>query len=130
MSREKYEKTRLQDSAYEQYKNMLLDYMEREKPYLNQKLTIAQLAQQLDIPVHHLSQLLNEHLEQNFFEFINNYRIEEVKKLNADPASSNLTLIGIAMESGFSSKSSFNRIFKQFTGKTPSEYFKSEKIVN
>lgn len=126
----KYEKTRLQDSAYEQYKNMLLDYMKEKKPYLNQKLTITQLAQQLDIPVHHLSQLLNEHLEQNFFEFINNYRIEEVKRLNADPASSNLTLIGIAMESGFSSKSSFNRIFKQFTGKTPSEYFKSEKIVN
>jgi AraC-like DNA-binding protein len=124
LNRKKYEKTRIHEDAYEQYKKILLDHMEEKKPYLNQKLTIAQVAKQIDMPAHHLSQLLNEYLNQTFYEFINSYRIEEVKERYKDPANRNLTLIGIAMESGFSSKSSFNRIFKQFTGKTPSEYFK------
>ncbi len=129
LNRKKYEKTRIREDAYEQYKKMLLDHMREEKPYLNQKLTIAQVAQQLDMPAHHLSQLLNEYLNQTFYEFINSYRIEEVKERYMDPANRNLTLIGIAMESGFSSKSSFNRIFKQFTGKTPSEFIKSMEVV-
>ncbi len=129
LNRKKYEKTRVQEDAYEEYKKMLLDHMEEEKPYLNQKLTIAQVAQQLDMPAYHLSQLLNEYLNQTFYEFINSYRIEEVKERYMDPANRNLTLIGIALESGFSSKSSFNRIFKQFTGKTPSEFIKSMEVL-
>ncbi len=130
LERKKYEKTKISPGTYKQYKKKLLDHMEREKPYLNQKLTLTDLARQIDMPAYVLSQLLNEYLGQNFFEFINKYRIEEVKRQYVEPESRNLTLIGIAMDSGFNSKSSFNRIFKQFTGKTPSEYFRLMEEVN
>ncbi len=130
LDKKKYEKTKISPDTYKQYEKKLLAHMKREKPYLDQKLTITELARQVDLPTYVLSQLLNEYLNQNFFEFVNKYRIEEVKKRYAEPESKNLTLIGIAMDSGFNSKSSFNRIFKQYTGKTPSEYFKLMEEVN
>ncbi len=126
----KYVKTKISQGTYEKYKKKLLDHMESEKPYLNKRLTLTDLASQIGVPAYVLSQLLNEYLDQNFFEFVNQYRVEEVKKRYADPASRNLKLIGIAQESGFNSKSSFNRIFKQQTGKSPSEYFKLLERVN
>lgn len=101
----------------------LLDFMSTNKPYLENKLTIGELAKQMDFQTHYLSKLLNENMNQNFYEFINNYRVEEFKnQLNQNK---NFTLIAIAYECGFNSKSSFNRIFKEFTGKTPSQYKKS-----
>jgi AraC-like DNA-binding protein len=121
----KYEKTKLKDEDARTYGNRLLHVMETEKPYLNSKLTIAQLANAVQIPAHHLSQLINDRYNANFFEFVNAYRVEEVKARFVDPGYKNLTLLGIALESGFNSKASFNRIFKQVTGMTPSEYIKS-----
>ena len=88
-------------------------------------LTLNQLAAEIDIPDLTLSQLLNESLGQNFFQFINGYRVEEVKKRLQNPKYSNLTILGIAIECGFSSKAAFNRIFKLHTGVTPSAYMKS-----
>ncbi len=120
----KYEKSRLKDKNIAEYKNRLNEIMETEKPYLDSQLTIAQLAKKTEVPTHHLSQLLNDHLDRNFFEFINSYRVEEVKKRFMDPTYKNLTLLGIALDSGFNSKASFNRIFKQMTRQTPSEYIK------
>ena len=99
--------------------------MEKEKPYLNADLSLPLLATKLQIPPHILSRLINEKFKLNFFDFINSYRVEEVKtKLNSSKFDS-LSLLGIALESGFNSKSAFNRVFKKFTGLTPSEYKKS-----
>jgi len=100
----------------------LKNFMILEKPYLESKLTIKQLADKLEIQAHQLSAIINENLNKNFFDFINEYRVEEVK--NQIKNNSEYTLLGIAYECGFNSKSSFNRIFKKHTGKTPSEFQK------
>ncbi|MBN3036645.1 MAG: AraC family transcriptional regulator [Bacteroidales bacterium] len=110
------------------YRNSLLEIMERDKPFTDPELTIRKLSEISGIPVHTLSSVLNNHLNTNFFQFINRYRVEDVKKRIIDPRNKQYTLLGLALESGFSSKSSFNRIFKEMTGKTPSE-FKAEVSV-
>ncbi len=102
----------------------LVKLLEEEKSYLQSKLTLQDLAAPLDMPAHQLSQLINREFGQNFFELINHYRVEEVKKKLTDPSFQHLTFLGIALDSGFNSKASFNRIFKKFTGKTPNEYRK------
>src|SRR5690625_7676704 len=96
--------------------------MIKEKPYLESDLTLPKLAEGLNVFTHHLSQVINEVHDKNFFNFINKYRIEEVKRKIQDPKFKNYTLLGIAYESGFNSKSAFNRAFRNFTGTTPSKY--------
>jgi AraC-like DNA-binding protein len=106
-------------------KELLLTYMHEEKPYLDCDLTLAQLAQKLNIYKHYLTQVLNEGINQNFFDFVNAYRVEAVKEMLAKEDANQYTLLGIAYNAGFNSKSSFNRIFKNQTGLTPSQYKKS-----
>ncbi|SMO40481.1 transcriptional regulator, AraC family [Saccharicrinis carchari] len=103
------------------------DYFKTERPYLEPDLTLPKLAKSLNVPHHHLSQVINEVYGQNFFDFINKYRVEEVKNKIVDPQFDNYSLLGIAFESGFNSKSAFNRVFKKFTGKTPSEFRNSQQ---
>jgi len=122
-----YQKNRVKSSDADIYEKVLIAHMEKEKPYLKNKLTLNQLAQETDIPSHHLSQVLNEILGQNFFDFVNAYRIEEFKQQIKDPANQNLSILGIAMNCGFNSKASFNRIFKKHTGATPSQYMEGSK---
>jgi AraC-like DNA-binding protein len=100
--------------------------MQDEKPYLNAELTIQDLSSALNISKHHLTQVLNHSIGKNFFNFINEYRIEAVKKKIEDKKFAHLTLLAIAYDCGFNSKSSFNNIFKQYTGLTPSEYKKAK----
>lgn len=126
---EKYEKTRLKAEEIPGLKKKLLDYLEKDKPYLNKNLTIGELAESIEVQTYQLSQLINDQLGKSFFEFINSYRVEELKERFFDPKYSNLTLLGIAMECGFNSKASFNRIFKQLTGQTPTEYIKAKKAA-
>jgi AraC-like DNA-binding protein len=96
--------------------------MEEEKPYLNPNLTLNDLSNKLGISNHNLSEILNTHLKQNFFDFVNQYRVEEVKKYLADEGNDHLTLLSIAFDAGFNSKSGFNAIFKKYIHVTPSEY--------
>lgn len=103
----------------------LLDAMEKEKLYLNHELTLGELANQLNIHAHQLSKLINENLNKNFFEFVNEFRIKEYKRLVANPKNKHISILGLAMDAGFNSKASFNRIFKNTTGLTPSEFRKS-----
>jgi AraC-like DNA-binding protein len=126
---EKYEKTRLKEDDIPMLRKKLLDYLEMEKPYLNKNLTIGELSETIEVPTYQLSQLINDQLGKSFFEFINSYRVEEVKQRFFDTSYSNLTLLGIAMECGFNSKASFNRIFKQLTNQTPTEYIKAKKAA-
>ena len=126
---EKYEKTRLKEDEIPILKKKVLDYLDESKPYLNKNLTIGEMADSIEIPAYQLSQLINDQLGQSFFEFINSYRVKEVKVRFFDSKFSNLTLLGIAMECGFNSKASFNRIFKQLTNQTPTEYIKTKKAA-
>ncbi len=122
VSEPKYEKSGLKEKDARKYVNTVLDYMENEKPYLDVDLTIHDISVVLDIPRHYLTQVINGLLGKNFYTFINEYRIEEVKKLLVNGDYSNYTLTAIAFEAGFNSKSSFNSVFKNSTGMTPSQY--------
>jgi AraC-like DNA-binding protein len=100
------------------------EYMVREEPYLEPSLTIQDLADQIKMPVRDLSILINNHLDQHFFDFVNEYRIEKAMRILKDPAKSNLTILEILYEIGFNSKSSFNTSFKKHTNLTPTEFRK------
>jgi AraC-like DNA-binding protein len=90
--------------------------------HLRPKLTVTDLATAMNLPAKYLTYLINNYHARNFNDFVNRFRVEEVIARMADPAEKNKSLVGIAMDAGFNSKSSFNQVFKQHTGKTPSEY--------
>ena len=96
-------------------------YMEREQPFLDAKLTIDELARQLSVSRHHLSQVINSQFDKNFFDYVNEYRVRTFEEKLRDPRAAHLTLLGIGLQSGFNSKSSFNQIVKKLRGVTPSE---------
>lgn len=102
--------------------NKLKDYMLAEKPYLNSELTIFKLSRELLVSQEYLSGILNNCLHMNFYDFINSYRIEEFKERLNRKEYQNLTLISLALDCGFNSKATFNRVFKNLTGITPSQY--------
>jgi AraC-like DNA-binding protein len=118
----KYEKSGLKNKDARQYLDQLIKYMEEKKPYLDVDLSIHDVSDELEIPRHYLTQVINGMLGKNFYTFINEYRIEEIKKLLTDKAYSKYTLTSIAFEAGFNSKSSFNSVFKTATGMTPSQF--------
>ena len=126
--RKKYEKSTLSVDSTDELLGKLKTYMETEKPFLNSELGLPELAAALSLSTHHLSQLINEGLNQNFFDFINSYRIEEIKKQLHDPKLSHIKIEEIAFQNGFNSKSAFNTAFKKFTTTTPSQYRKEVKI--
>jgi len=119
---QKYEKSGLSEEKAKDHLQQLLELMEKQQPYTNSELTLNQLAEMLSISSHNLSEIINTQLRQNFFDFVNAYRLEKVKKDLVDPAKAHLTILAIAFEAGFNSKSSFNLIFKKQTNLTPSEY--------
>jgi AraC-like DNA-binding protein len=112
----------LPDNEVEKHIEILSVYMKKEKVYLNSELRIHDVAKSLNLSVHILSHILNTKLNQNFYDFVNKYRIEEVKTRIKDSRYINLTMIAIAFDCGFNSKATFNRLFKQYTGTTPSQY--------
>ena len=106
------------------YTTRLLNFINEEKPYLDPDLSLRSLAKQVDIHPNQLSWLLNESMGKNFNEFINHYRVEAFKLLSKDPSNKHLTLISLAYESGFNSKTVFNTYFKKETGLIPKEFLK------
>ncbi|MDJ1503165.1 helix-turn-helix domain-containing protein [Xanthocytophaga agilis] len=126
----KYEKSSLDDKETPVLVQRLLSFMVTERPYLNGDLTLNELADKLKLSTHHLSQLVNEQIGKNFSDFINEYRVEELKKRLQDPASTHIKIEELAFESGFNSKSVFNTAFKKMTGLTPSQFRKSTSPIN
>ena len=118
----KYAQSLLTPEESKEILERLQSYMLNEKPYLQNQLTIKEVADVLEINTKYLSQVINQQLGLNFFNFINKYRVEEVKKRLTDKKYEHLSLLGLALDCGFNSKSSFNSIFKKFTGTTPSSY--------
>jgi AraC-like DNA-binding protein len=123
-TKKKYEKSTLSAEDSERISRRLNEIMSKEKLYLNSELCLPDLAQKLAVSTHHLSQILNERIGKNFFEYINGLRVEEAKKLLKDENLDYLSIAGIAQEAGFNSLSAFNIIFKKSTGSTPSAYRK------
>jgi AraC-like DNA-binding protein len=118
----KYEKSTLTPELTREYALKVKEYVDTEKPYLDSELTLPGLADRVGIPAYQLSQVINEALGANFFDFVNGYRVMEAKRLLGDPSKSAYTILAIAEESGFNSKSAFNAAFKRFAGQTPSEF--------
>jgi AraC-like DNA-binding protein len=117
---EKYARSGLRPEQAEEYLTTLLKIMDEEKPFLNGDLTIHELSVKTGIPRHYITEVLNEKYGRNFFSFVNEYRIREALKRMNDPKYQHYTLLAIAYDAGFNSKSTFNSFFKAYTGKTPS----------
>ncbi|MCK4835802.1 MAG: helix-turn-helix domain-containing protein [Candidatus Aminicenantes bacterium] len=118
----KYQTSALTPDRAEEIQNKLLTIMEEEKIYLDPDLTLKKLSEKIMVHPNHLSQIVNEKLKQSFNDFINKYRIEEAKEKFVDPVDRKKTILEIAYDVGFYSKSVFNTAFKKFTGMTPSRY--------
>jgi len=120
--KEKYGNNRLPDFVRDLIISSLKNYMCSNKPWLKYDLTLAELADSVNVNPHHLSQIINSHFGKSFACFINEYRVNAACELFA--SDNNKSILDIALASGFSSKSSFNTLFKKQTGLTPSEYRK------
>ena len=104
---------------------LLKKHMTDHEPYLEPSLTIQEIANQINIPVRELSVLINHHMDQHFFDFVNEYRIQKAMKILKDHSKNHLTILEILYEVGFNSKSSFNTSFKKYTKLTPTNFRKS-----
>ena len=122
---EKYKTNRLTEEECKELHKKLVAYVEKEKPYINPDLKMGDLASALDTSSHSLSYLLNQYLNQSYYDFINEYRVTQFKKMVADSQYSRYTLTALAELCGFSSRASFFRSFKKSTGVTPNEYIRS-----
>lgn len=100
----------------------LQNYMQNQKPYLNPELTLVELAEQVKMSRNELSALINNDINSNFYLYVNRFRVEHVKLQMQQDSNKQFTILALAYESGFNSKSTFNTIFKKLTGLTPSEY--------
>jgi AraC-like DNA-binding protein len=125
VERKKYPKSGLTEEASEALHAKLLQLMKEGGMYKESELSITDLASRLGVHPNYLSQIINQRERKNFYDFVNTYRVEEFKRLIAIPKNQHLTLLSVAFECGFNSKSSFNRYFKKATGQTPSQYFTS-----
>ena len=118
----KYEKSGLNREKAEEYLQNLKTIMVEKQPYTDSNLSLHQLSEMLEVTPHNLSEVINTGLNQNFFDYVNYFRVEKVKKDLSDDQKRYFKLLSIALDAGFNSKSSFNVIFKKQTGMTPSEY--------
>ncbi len=100
----------------------IMDLMEKERTYRDNDYSLDRMANQLGIQPYELTRILNHDLKTSFYDLVNSYRVKEVKQRLGKDDQRYFTLLAIAFECGFNSKSTFNRVFKEFTGKTPSEY--------
>lgn len=119
----------LPDAKLEEAKTELAHLMEKEKPFFDCELSLVKLAHQMNTSTHILSYIINNGFDENFYQFVNRYRVEEAKKLILNPKMSHFNLIGIAYEVGFNSKTVFNTTFKKYTELTPTE-FKKNMMIN
>ncbi|AZA76862.1 AraC family transcriptional regulator [Chryseobacterium sp. G0186] len=120
---EEVKKKLMTDEELLKIKTQLEKIMDTQKPYLNSELNLIKLAELLSVSTHHLSYVINTGFGKNFFQYVNEFRVEYAQQLLKETGSK-LSILGIAYESGFNSKTSFNTTFKKLTGQTPSEFKK------
>lgn len=126
-SGKKYQHSTLQLSDMQLIVQQLAVLMQHQRLYLDPKLSIDDLATLVGSNRHHLSQVLNECLQKNYYEYLNTYRVEAAQALLLDPAQAHLKIAAIAYNAGFNSLSTFNEVFKKMLGCTPSEFRKMEQ---
>ncbi len=127
-STEKYAKSSLKTESVVAYVKELNHLMNNKKIYLNNEIRLLDIAKQMHIPSHHVSQIINGHFKSSFFDFVNKYRVEEAKRMIEEHPE--YTLLQIAFDSGFNNKTSFVNAFKKFENKTPSAFRKEHTSVS
>ncbi|MGF1924735.1 MAG: helix-turn-helix domain-containing protein, partial [Bacteroidia bacterium] len=125
----KYERSLLNDHQLEAIHQELQRLMIEKKLYLTPELTLTMVSQELDLHPNTLSQVINTLEQKNFFDYINTLRVQEFKAKVVQPENHKYTLLSLAYECGFNSKTSFNRNFKNSTGKSPTEYLREIHIT-
>jgi AraC-like DNA-binding protein len=123
----KYEKSPLTVQTKNDILQRLENLMIKEKLFLNSSITLGEIADKLSVIPRYLSQVINELKGQNFYDFVNSYRIEEAKGILSDPSHNEEKILAVLFDCGFNSKSVFNTVFKKNTGITPSEYRRKYK---
>lgn len=123
----KYEKSPLTIQTKNDILQRLEDLMIKENLFLNSSITLGEIADKLSVIPRYLSQVINELKGQNFYDFVNSYRIEEAKRILSDPSHNEEKILAVLFDCGFNSKSVFNTVFKKSTGITPSEYRRKYK---
>lgn len=125
---QKYQSSTLSNEDLNQLQDQIDQLFEEELLYLNAELKVHDLAKKLEVTTHKISQTLNSKAGLTFYDYVNQYRVEHFKKLLTDPKKQNFTILGLGFDSGFNSKASMNRIFKQLAGLTPKEYQSQSSI--
>lgn len=120
----------LSNEKISELKAKITSLMMEEKLYQETELTLQQLAGKLNVPAYQVSQTLNEGMKKNFYDLVNGYRVEEAKRLLLDSKNRNFTILSVGFEAGFNSKTTFNTVFKKFTGLTPTEYRDKNKMAS
>jgi AraC-like DNA-binding protein len=118
----RYERSGLTDQEALRLKERLTAVMDSERPWQNSELTLADLAARLSTSPHKLSEVLNSQLGQTFYDIVNGYRVREVQRRIAAGEAERVTMLALALDAGFASKSTFNLVFKKHTGQTPSDF--------
>lgn len=124
----KYQKSGLDENELQQIHGQLTALMQRERLYTNPELTLGDTAQQLNVHPNYLSQVINSVAKKNFYDYINSQRIEEFNRAVKETKNQKFTLLSLAFECGFNSKTSFNRNFRKVMGVSPSEYLKQMNV--
>lgn len=125
----RYLKSTLSSARQAEIHQKLIRAMNEQKLFLNPELTLTQLAEALAVHPHHLSQVINSQEAKTFYDFINTWRVNQFKKIAAEPANQKYTLLALAFECGFNSKTAFYRNFKNLTGQSPTQYLKEQHIA-
>lgn len=118
----KYERSSLSDEEARTIYDRLVDRMQADRLFLRRQLKLRDVAAHVEVSPHHLSQAINQHGEQNFFDFVNRFRVQEAQRLLSGPGAMQLTLLAVGFDAGFNNKASFNAAFRKFTGETPSAF--------
>jgi AraC-like DNA-binding protein len=125
---EKYQRSSLSEPEAARIHERLNNLMAEEKPFRDPELTLHELAKKLEVHPNHLSQVINSRENKNFYDLINQRRVEEFINMVTNPGYKHYTLLGMALDCGFNSKASFNRNFKKYKQVTPSDYLKTQVI--
>jgi AraC-like DNA-binding protein len=125
----RYERSGLGDEEAANLKDELLVLMDRERPWTNSELTLADLASQLGTTPHKLSELLNSDIGKTFYDFVNSYRVRDVQRRIKSGEARTRKMLALALDAGFASKSTFNQAFKKHTSQTPSDFWKNAQAA-
>ena len=126
----KYQTSSLKEGEMEEIYTQINKCLTLDKIYLDPELKVHDLAKQIGVTTHNISQTINSKVQKPFYDLVNSYRVNHLKKLLSEPGNQQFTILGLGIDSGFNSKTSLNRVFKQQTGMSPSEFRRLQMVAS